>query len=399
MRLLFVNHVHPDSNLVGAVRLQRFAEELAERGHQVLLLCATQGQADTPATFGQRISAHDWSTPLVLSIPDDTANARRRAASPVRRPLQRARTAFDLIVHGGPFWRWQHAARAFREPIRQLFAPELAYATFGNLDALAIARDYARESAIPWVLDIKDPATNFIPRPFRGWLMRRYRDASATTLNAEFQRQHSGCWANPDATVLYSGVEASTPQTSDYDPLQVAMVGSIYSDEAATILLRGFAAWRQTAAPGATLHYFGMDTAQFKASAVHAGITGAVVAEGQVSRAHLLARCARMTALVYTVHPQHAFHHKLLELGALGRPIITSPGESPEADELCKRYGIIHSGAITADVVEAALTQATTTPTATMQALRAEMSWAAAATRLEQIFRTILDEHPAEQAP
>lgn len=387
MRLLFVNHLHPNSGLVGALRMQRFAEEMAKRGHRVLLLCAChKGTPDTPASSCSRIASHDWAQPLVLAVRDDSFTKLQLPLTTEPRPFHRAQTAAKLILGGGPFWRWQRAARAFRKPIRECFAPELAYATFGNLDALAIARDYARADRIPWVMDIKDPASAFLPKLLADWLMRRYRDASAVTLNSEFQRDHNGCWANSTSSVIYSGVEIPPAVDSGYDAKSVALVGSVYTDTAAALLLRGFSAWRKQSQASATLHYFGVDSRRISTVAARTGTTDGLVVEGQVPRKDLLARCARMTAVMYAACPERTFHHKLLELAALGRPVISSPTDGDEAKTLCVRFQIAYTGATTADVVRNSLQVASGTATAPMEQLRAQMSWRSAAVCLEDVF-------------
>lgn len=395
MRLLFVSHVHPDTGLVGAVRLNRFAQELAQRGHKVILLCGMDAtKADTPATFAQRVADQDWSEPLVLAVADASPIRPASKATGVRRVLSRAQTATTLLAHGGSFWRWQRAARAFHQPIKTLFAPELAYGTFVNLDALAITRDYARRFGIPWVMDIKDPASNFIPRPLQRWLMPRYRDAVAVTLNSEFQRSHNSGWVDESSTVIYSGVESAPVGSYAFDSTQVALVGSIYTDAAAAVLLRGFARWRSQVQPNATLHYFGVDGARVALVAKAAQAEEGLIVEGQVPRNDLLERCARMAALMYASHPENTFHHKLLELAAIGRPLVTSPTEGAEAQALCERFHIAHTDAATAEAVSGALTTAAATPTADMAVLCREMSWARAAEQLEDLFVSALFTHP-----
>lgn len=399
MRLLFVNHLHPNTGLVGALRMQRFAEELATRGHQVLLLCAChEGIPDTPESFQARISNHDWTHPLLLAVRDDSFTKLQHMPTGRWRPIPRARTAAKLIFGGGPFWRWQRAARAFQTPIHEHFVPDLAYATFGNLDALAIARDYAHAGRIPWVMDIKDPASAFIPKPLAWWLMPRFRDAAAVTLNSEFQRSHNRGWADDASTVIYSGVEAPPTTGGAYDAASVALVGSIYTDEAAVTLLRGFVEWRTQHVSTATLHYFGVDGARVAAIAKAAQIDVGLIIEGQVARRDLLARCTRMAALLYAAHPQHTFHHKLLELAALGRPLVTRPAGGSEADALCARFHINHVTATTATAVCNALAAASATATANMAELISEMSWASAAARLEAVFVRALQAHTTKGA-
>jgi len=391
MRLLFVNHLHPDTGLIGAVRLQRFAEELSKRGHHVLLLCASHdGAWDTLETFVKRIGEHDWSVPLLLSVRDDgltRPHAQSRRIPPL---VRRARTAFRLAVRGGPFWQWRRAARHFLEPINQLFSPHLSYATFGNLDALALAREYARRFGIPWVMDIKDPASTFIPNLLASLLMRPYRDAAAVTLNADFQRTRNGCWADASSFVVYSGVDVPRPTDQKFDPARAAMVGSTYGDESTEVLLRGFRDWRTQHHPMANLHYFGLDGERVAEIARRLGLADALILEGQIPRLALLERCTQMAALLYCAEPRRTFHHKLLELAAVGRPVITSPVESDEALALCARYGVGYTGADSGFAVCAALEAASRTSGKLMEDLQREAAWAAVAGRLEEIFRAVL---------
>lgn len=391
MRLLFVNYLHPDSGLVGAVRLQRFAEELTRRGHQVVLLCAChQGEPDTPASISDRLAKHTWDRPLVVGVHD---GAHARMSTPTARtwrPLQRARTAYRLVIRGGPFWEWQRAARQCREAICRDFDPELAYASFGNLDALAIARAYAHHAGIPWVMDLKDPASFYLPKPLRSLLIHRLRDADAVTLNSEFQRHNNGRWADEHSTLIYSGVEPPPASNASHDPAHVALIGSIRADATLATLLQGFDAWRKQTRPEATLHYFGMDTEQVRAVAERTGTTDGLVIEGQVPRADLLERCSRMTALLFTSRKTAAFHHKLLELAALGRPLISSPGPVGESPALCADYAIPLTGADAPQDVTAALQASTTRGTEPMTRLLDELSWPRGAERLEGIFRQAL---------
>ncbi|WP_096700113.1 hypothetical protein [Magnetospirillum sp. 15-1] len=38
MRAVFVSHLHPETNHVGAVRVREFAQAMARRGHRIVLL-------------------------------------------------------------------------------------------------------------------------------------------------------------------------------------------------------------------------------------------------------------------------------------------------------------------------------------------------------------------------
>ncbi len=389
MRMLFVNHVHPGTNLVGGLRLYRFAQELVLRGHQVILLCAAaEHHVDSLTGLQSRLAAHDWTTPLILSVRDDTEPAVPARRNGPARYAARAATATRLAVHGGPFWRWRKRALAFQHVLAADFRPQVCYAAFGNLDALGIAREMAQQCGVPWVMDIKDPADRFVPRGLQRWLMSRYTDAAAVTLNSAFQMDHNKGWATGDAEVIYSGVEPRPEVDIGHDPKRVALVGSVYRDEALEVILRGFAAWRRDHCPQATLHYFGVDNARVARVADALAMVEQVAVEPQIARHKLLARCAKMAALIY-VRSARTFHHKLLELAALGRPLIACPPEGSEATALAHRYEIDLTSISTVPELTEVLSQVHQRPTAPMRKLQEELSWSALSARLETIFERV----------
>lgn len=385
MNLLLVSHVHPESGLVGGLRLYRLAQELAARGHRVVLLCGTLGgPGDDAGALPRRLTDHDWATPLVVAAED-----RCPVASTQLAPLRKARTALRLILRGGPFWRWRRNALVFAEPMRTHFRPDVTYGTFGDLDALALAREIAKRCDVPWVMDLKDPATRFLPRALRPALMPRYRDAAAVTLNSEYQRSHNPGWADDDAILLYSGAEAPLREFVAHDPLHVALVGSIYDAANLTTFLRGFRLWRQQTSNAATLHYFGVNVEPVAQAAERVGISQVVRVEGQRPRSELLERCQRMAAIGY-IRSAATFHHKLIELAALGRPLLACPGEGKEALELARRNDIDLACVQDEQAVACALDRAAAETTIDTQALINKFSWASAATRLEQVLQSVI---------
>lgn len=385
MNLLFVSQIHPASGLVGGLRLYRFAQELSARGHRIVLLCgSTNGPGDREEGLPQRLARHDWTVPLVVAVEDPRCADTTRPAL-----LRKARTALRLACRGGPFWHWRRNALAIAEPIRSQFRPDVTYGTFGSLDALVTARRIARKCNIPWVMDIKDPATAFIPRALRPMLMPRYRDAAAVTLNAEYQRSHNPGWVDSDATLIYSGVEVPPTDTVKHHPLQVALVGSVYHDDGLATALHGFRLWHQQTSGAATLYYFGVDSERVARIGKMVGVADAMRIEGQRPRAEFLQRCRRMAALVY-VRSATGFHHKLLELAALGRPLIACPGEGNEALGLARVHSIDLSCAQDEQAVARALVRAADQSTVDTHPLINEFSWTAAATRLEQVLQNVV---------
>lgn len=386
MRMLFVSHVHPDSGLIGGLRLYRFARELAKRGHQIVLLCGNAKRTgDNVTEFEQRLATHDWAAPLVLSVADP-----REPPGTLITPRHKAQTAFNLLVRGGPFWRWRKNALVFADAIQQRFRPQVCYATFGNLDALAIARTIARRASVPWVMDIKDATTSFIRPALRRFLMPRYSDAAAVTLNAEFQRSHNPGWVDARSVVIYSGVESSALADGTLDSHQVALVGSVYDTAVLATVIRGFGAWRHHVGSDATLHYFGINGDRVRAAATAIDALDAVIVHGQVTRDALLSHCARMGALLY-VRSQHGFHHKLLELAALGRPLIACPAESDEAIGLSSRHGIDLACCGSEAAISDALSRAIAQPTADTHRVTHEFSWENVSRQLEGVLTRVVD--------
>ena len=67
MRAVLINHCHPDTPHVCATRFREFANCLAGRDHQVVLLTAPlEGQADAaaPEDAAQLLDDNDFSVPF-----------------------------------------------------------------------------------------------------------------------------------------------------------------------------------------------------------------------------------------------------------------------------------------------------------------------------------------------
>lgn len=389
MRLVLVNHLHPATGLVGSVRFWRMAEELAKLGHRVVLLCGRQDGVDSPEDLRNRLDTHDWSTPLLVACGPNPLLDARAGNQSSSRITGRLRTAWDLLVHGGPFWRWRLEARPFHTVLRERFDPHLCYATFGNLDALGIARDLAKVCRIPWVMDIKDPADDFLPGALRTWLMRPYRNAAAVTLNADFQRRHNPGWARRDAKVIYSGVESLPAPTLTVDEDRYALVGAVYDDRNLMHLLQGFRYCFETRARNARLVYYGKESDRVRSAAIATGLNHQVKYAGMLDRRVLLPECATAAAICYVGYPG-TFHHKLLELAALGRPLIACPDESEEGWSLIRKHRIQFTGSSDPAVLREALHRAAAMPTGDTTELRQRFGWPTVARQLEELFVELL---------
>ncbi len=127
LRLVFVNHCHPEMAHVCALRARSFAETMARRAHQVVVLSETLRPDDDASAdeLGRALMAHDWTIPFRLACP------------PRRAPLLRR------------------------------------------------AREIAKRSAAPWAMDLKDGWDQFVPAGMRGSTARRFAGAAAAAALSE----------------------------------------------------------------------------------------------------------------------------------------------------------------------------------------------------------------------
>ena len=183
MNVLMVNPVHPSTPHISAVRAWRFAEELAHRGHRVILL--TAHRADGDPTQSPTVATHDWHEPLVMSF----AGINRKAPGfSLPRPLRRAATAVRMLRDGGRNGAWVRASVAGITPSLAAFKPDVVWCTFGAMEGVIAAKQIANVVGCPWVLDVKDNWELYVPRGMRRLMAWRVKGWSALTANASSPR-------------------------------------------------------------------------------------------------------------------------------------------------------------------------------------------------------------------
>ena len=72
LRLVFVNHCHPEMAHVCALRARSFADAMTRRGHRVVLLTETPARdapAPHPDDLVRGLNIHDWNHPYFLACP------------------------------------------------------------------------------------------------------------------------------------------------------------------------------------------------------------------------------------------------------------------------------------------------------------------------------------------
>ena len=335
MKLAVVTTVHPATPHISAMRTWRFAQALAARGHQPVLICAGPAVGTAAPVRRPEPARHDWSRPLVLEVP----------AAPVRW-TGRAFTLVRLLVDGGNLAPWTRAAVAAARGLIQDFRPDLVWTTFGRLEAVIAGRRIARVAGCPWVLDLKDNWELYVPAPLRRAMVRRISGWAALTANAEFNRDLARRGLGGEATVVYSGVDAAfLARAGHLDPgagFAINLVGSLYDPRWLAVLLAGVRRWAAALAPEARrelrLVYLGADQRAFAAGLVRQPPGIAAASTGWVAVADLARACRGAGVNAYLFHPG-TFHHKLLELLACGRPVLAVPGERAESRVLAAGTG------------------------------------------------------------
>ena len=354
MRIVLVNHCHPETPHVCATRMREFAIALAAQGHRIVLLTESLDAASAtpaPATVRQELAQHDFSQLYVL------------ACKPVGRPLlKRLREGrlswwlrqivifWGYLVRDGLFTNWRDGCAPYLPVLAEEFEPDVTLGSFGNTDCWNIARDIARRAGCPWVADIKDHWRYFIPGLFRDRLAARFKDAAAMTALSYAHVDEAAAWFRMTKTAVYSGfrrevlAEKTPPQGTEFT---ISLTGAIYDGENLSQLVSAVADWLEGMTREETSHvrfvYAGTDQSAVAAATSSLDRLCRVDINGFIplSELHALHRSCDVNMYVKS---ERCFHHKVLELAAAGRPILCFPADIPEAVTIIEdTAGIMYS--------------------------------------------------------
>lgn len=345
MRLVFVNHAHPETPHVSGMRLGHFADAMARRGHAVILLTASLPErsvvnAEVHAELG-KLAERDWGAPLVVPVRPQTYRpvevVRQRALPSV---LRRALTAWLFVRHGGVFADWTLAALPIAQRIAEEFKPDLVWATFGNTSNLWLAQSIAKRAGCPWVMDVKDNWEAFVPVGLRQVMARRFSDAAGMTSNARHHQLVASRWLKVlNYAVIYSGVGETFFAAESHEPDEAAqrdivLVGSTYDEDRLSECLGALSAWLAALPPRELERirfvYAGSDHVRVRALLARSPLPCQVEINGQLPLQQLASCCKRALVNCYLWAPS-GFHHKLLELLVAGAPVVAYPGEHEES--------------------------------------------------------------------
>lgn len=400
MRIVLVNHCHPDTPHVCATRMREFAHALAGLGHRVLLLTETLNPTDPGSTaqeFQRRLTEHDFATPLLLACPprpNKALNGLRHGS--LNWFFRKFVVLNGYLRHGGLFTDWRDGAAPFLPAIADHFSPDVTVGSFGNTDCWNIARDIAHRAKCPWVADIKDYWHQFIPGGLRDLLAHRFKDAAALTALSFSHIDEAAAWFHMPKHAIFSGFKREVlDSTADNGgPFKISLTGAVYNQGALEGLMSGLAQWIDSLAAtdqdDLVFVYAGSDDGAVRRAAER--LAGKCRTEYigfvDLPTLHQLHRDCRVNCYV---NSDDCFHHKVLELLAAGRPILCCPPEMPEALQLAiNTGGTLHSCANSQDVVNALqAVEAGPNTLANRSGLRA-YSWEAQAEKFASILQDVV---------
>jgi len=365
LNAIFVNYAHPDALHVSGVRVPRFADALARRGHRIVLLTPTLRHDESGRGAGDLsrvIDAHGWQQPLSLAYrPVSRRSLDLLRSGRLPGPASKLVTLYHLLVHGGVHEDWVEASRPSWGAITARLRPDVVWTTFGHTSNLLLGKKLARLAGCKWVADIKDNLDVFVPRAVRPALRRRLSGCAAVTSNAHKHAQVAERFFRRPCVVVESGVSkellATVAAPSDPDVFGVLLVGSVYRDDTCLEFLTAVGDWWRAqqgpTAPRVELHYAGADEARVLRLATVAGVDRLLKPHGYLPLDRLAA-VGKAAAVNCYIWAGFGFHHKLLELLSLGVPVLAYAGESAESKTLAADL----DGELHAPTTPGALTEA-----------------------------------------
>jgi hypothetical protein len=385
--MVFVNHCHPDTPHVCATRQREFASACAAAGHRIVLLTESLPQTPSdpsPAAISAALDRHDWRRPFRLAC----APIAGRMVADLREgrltaPLRKSLIAACYLARGGLFTDWLDGTRPYWLALARSFRPEAVWASFGNTDAWAIGQGIARLADCPWIMDVKDPWSVFIPSPLRKILAFRFADYSGVTALSAAHAADLARWFDCKPTVVYSGVDDSfltSPPPIPRNGRRLLIIGGLYADRHLAALIEGIGRWSRG---GEVVSYVGNENERFLDAS--RPLAGRVQREspGFVDLARMRSLAADANALLYVRNPDALYQHKLIELLSMDRPVLCLPGESAESRTIADELGTRLISCDDSASLAAALDQAIAAPTTTADRARlARYTWAAQARRL-----------------
>jgi glycosyltransferase involved in cell wall biosynthesis len=354
LNLIYVNFVHPETPHVSSMRLRLFADALTRLGHQVMTVThpKVHNSGETLPSIPPRLIAdsllkHDWRSPFHFSCPAkaDWRDLGGRDQD-LPRPIRRALIVSNLLLRGGLNDDWVRGSRPYWPIIASAFRPDLVCGVYGDPSSLTHAQGLAREARVPWLMDIKDNWERTLAPVVRQRVADRFADAIGFTANARFHAGIASKYHRQVHAVVYSGVTpemiASAKPPNVSAAFRIVLIGSLYDERRLQRFLSCLSGWLRSLnvdnSAFVEFHYAGSQPEMLEATLAAAPLSCKIQIHSQLPIEKLGELCQSATVNTYLWSPV-TFHHKLLELLACRRPVISFPGEHEESIKLAREFG------------------------------------------------------------
>ncbi len=254
-------------------------------------------------------------------------------------------------------------------------------------------------------MDVKDNWDLYVPRGLRRLTAYRFRNSAGFTSNARLHANLAARWHRQPHAIIYSSIapemiapKGSTPRR---DIFVLTLIGGTYQADKLGRFIVALNGWLGTLAPAeravVEFHYAGTAAGDVGKALAALPLDCRTCIHGPLSHAALAELCQSAAANGYIWLPL-TFHHKLLELMACQRPVISFPGEHAESKELARKVGGDLAACANEGELIAAFGQAFRRWQAGDGAIASvDMSaftWDAMAAKLETFMVGIVENHP-----
>jgi glycosyltransferase involved in cell wall biosynthesis len=359
MRLLLVSYFFPPYNTIGAVRVGKTARYLAQLGHDVRVLTATDQplQPSLPAHVpAENVIATGW---LNVNRPFEwLLGGRRRVAAQgftppagLRSPAQRLAGLYKTLLHypDSQIGWLPYALRAGQRLIDR-WRPDLIYASSPPPTSLLVAARLARQHGIPWVAELRDlwvDHSDYRHPRWRRWLEKRLEQrllgstAGLVTVSEPLAETLRAQYHRPTAVILNgfdpSDLAEPPPPASD-GTLRVVYTGMIYQRRQSPEPLFKALAELGPESRKIRVEFYGRYLSGATALAARLGVSHAVAVHDSVAyhEALRLQQSADVLLLLVDQHPSQrgTYTGKLFEYLGARRPVLAVGPRDNVASEL-----------------------------------------------------------------
>jgi hypothetical protein len=247
---------------------------------------------------------------------------------------------------GGVHSDWIAGATSVTKVLAERFRPQVVWGIFGSTSNLVLAQQLARRSGAHWFMDLKDNWDLYVPPGLRRLTAYRFRNAAGFTSNARFHGDLAARWHRQPHAIIYSSIarEMIAPKgmMPRRDVFNLTLIGGTYQTDKLAGFLAALNGWLGTLAVAeramVEFHYAGTAVGDVGKAVAASPLECRTSINGPLSHAALAELCHAAAANCYIWFPM-TFHHKLLELIACRRPVISFPGEHEESKELARKVG------------------------------------------------------------